>query len=249
VARLAPGAPRVDLAHDLPAHDVRAGALLLWRVAPWLAPGVVLAVVDPGVGTARRAVAVDVDSVGGPLSLVGPDNGLLLPAALAAGRITAAVELAPPARRPPGATFAGRDLFAPAAGRLAAGTPIGELGAPIDPATLTGDAVPSPDLERTLAEGAHGVVLWVDHFGNAQLNVTPAHLTELGPDLVAELPGGRAVPVRVAATYEELGPGTLGLVTDSYGWSALSLDRASAAATYGLAPGDRVTVRAAGRFP
>ena len=144
LATHAPAADRIDLTHQIPAHDIRAGALTLWRAAPWLVPGVILGVVDPGVGTERRAVAIEVaggvagahpsgahsgDQTAGahpapsPTVLVGPDNGLLLPAAHLLGPITAAVEL-PPNPDAPGATFAGRDVFAPADGRAAAGTPV-----------------------------------------------------------------------------------------------------------------------------
>ena len=93
IAQLAPGVTVIDLTHQVPAHDVRAGALTLWRAAPWLAPGVILGVVDPGVGTSRRAVVIEVAGAGAVL--VGPDNGLLLPAATSLGRLTAAVIAAP----------------------------------------------------------------------------------------------------------------------------------------------------------
>jgi S-adenosylmethionine hydrolase len=249
LARLAPGVPVVDLTHDIPAHDVRTGALTVWRNVAWLAPGVVLAVVDPGVGTARRAVAIETVAPGG-LWLVGPDNGLLLPAALAAGGIARAVALTDPAwhlagagEAGRGATFAGRDVFAPVAAHLSRGVDLGRLGPPVDPATLLGR--PVDDAVRT-AEGVTGEVLWVDRFGNAQLNVRPDELDHLGPDLAATLPGAGAsrtwTLVRVGA-YADLPPGAWGLVTDSYGLCSICGDRRSAAEALALRPGDPVLIR------
>jgi S-adenosylmethionine hydrolase len=229
IAAHAPGATVVDVTHQVPAHDVRAGALTLWRAAPWLAPGVILAVVDPGVGTNRRAVAIAAAQAG--VVLVGPDNGLLLPAATSLAPITAAVELhalPPPDGR--GATFAGRDLFAPAAGRAAAGADLLSLGDPIDPASLAGDPVPVP--QPTPGDGLGGQVLWVDHFGNAQLNLRPADADHLGA--VVTLTAGRyRGPARRAATYAELDPAEVGLVTDSYGLLSISCRGASAAVRLG----------------
>lgn len=119
VVREAPGAPLVDLTHEIPPFDVRAGALALERSVPHLGPGVVLAVVDPGVGTGRRAVAVSVAEMSGPRHFVAPDNGLPTFALEALGEPTSAIVLAR-GENPTGhgTTFDGRDLFAPAAARL-----------------------------------------------------------------------------------------------------------------------------------
>lgn len=233
--RHAPHATVVDVTHRIPAHDVRAGALTLWRAAPWLAPGVILAVVDPGVGTARRAVAVEV--AGAQAVLVGPDNGLLLPAALHLGPITRAVELdGDPAPR--GATFAGRDLFAPAAGRAAAGAGVEELGRTIDPDSLAGEPVPEPT--RT-SDGIRASVLWVDRFGNAQLNARPDD-TGPGP-LQLEAGDGPAVGLRVVGSYGGIAPDEYALVIDSYGHLSICSDRSPAAARLGLTAGDDVLLR------
>ena len=254
LARLAPGVVVVDVTHQVPPHDVDSGARTLWRAVPWLAPGVVLAVVDPGVGTARRPVAVEVGVAG--LALVGPDNGLLLPAALAAGPISAAVELdmaavtaaigpgiATPGASPRrGVTFDGRDLFAPAAAVLAAGGDIGRLGTAIDPSSLAGGSLPSP---RRTAGGLEGQVLWIDRFGNAQLNVTAADADPLGPRVTVRAgnPPGTFRAVRADA-FAGLPLGWLGLVTDSYGLLALCADRAPAAAQLGLRVDDPVLLAA-----
>lgn len=239
IARRAPDVPVVDLTHQIPPHDVRAGALTLWRAAPWLTPGVILAVVDPGVGTSRRGVAVEVAAAG--VVLVGPDNGLLLPAATSLGALTAAVEL--PAHHEGGATFAGRDVFAPAAAELALGAALSRLGPPIDPGGLAGSPVPRPHA------GPDGslrvVVLWVDRFGNAQLNARPADADHLGP-LVDLHAGAHTWPARRVAAYDDLDASEVGLVTDSYGLLAASCRRAPAAARLGLRPGDEVRIGPAG---
>jgi S-adenosylmethionine hydrolase len=203
-----------------------------------LAPAVVVAVVDPGVGTARRGVALQTT---GGLILVGPDNGLLTPAAHGAGKIAAVVQLPAPAVPPPGATFAGRDVFAPAAARLAAGEPLAELGPPVDPASLVGGPLPEPRVE---AGALHAEVLWIDRFGNAQLNVTPDDAETLGPSVRVDLGGRTEVMARVRA-YAEISAGRLGLVTDSYGLLALSRNQGSAAAELGVEVGDPVVLHRA----
>jgi hypothetical protein len=256
IAWLAPTAPVIDLTHRIAPHDIEAGARTLWRTAPWLVPGIVLAVVDPGVGTARRAVAIEVEPAGA--ALVGPDNGLLLPAALRLGPVTQVVELAAGADPEPGpvgsvgsvgsvgATFAGRDVFAPAAARLAAGEAVSALGPALDPATLQGrpiDATP----ERDSDDGSlRAEVLWVDRFGNIQLGLSTADLPAGSGPLRLRLPD-RILPVRVAPAYADLGPGEVGLVNDSYGLLSLCVDRGSAATRTGLVPGATVGLSRQGR--
>jgi S-adenosylmethionine hydrolase len=234
IAGIAPGVPVADISHHVPPHDVRFGALTLWRTAPWLAPGVVLAVVDPGVGTKRRAVAIAVSPA--DVVLVGPDNGLLLPAALRLGPITAAVELEQ-TQTGRGATFAGRDLFAPAAARLAVGADLHELGAAIDPQTLRGEPVPVP--ERRPDGSLRAEVLWIDRFGNVQLNLNPRDAGPLGPVLDVRT-DAHTRPARLVEAYADLQVDELGLVHDSYDLLSISLYAASAAALTGVRPGDPV---------
>ena len=240
--RDAPGVNVVDLNHRIRAHDVRAGALALWRSARWLDASVVLAVVDPGVGTPRRAVAVEV--AGASTVLVGPDNGLLVPCAAALGGATGAVELRTFAAVPgAGPTFDGRDLFAPAAARIASGEwDLASAGEPIDPATLEGAPVRMADPEGTTVVCE---VLWVDRFGNAQLNATPATVTGLGDTVEIEHSNWRDRARRVRA-FAELNPGELGLVTDSYGLIAVALYAAPAAAKLGLREGETVRLTSGG---
>jgi S-adenosylmethionine hydrolase len=236
--RLAPHALVIDITHQVAPHDVRAGALALQRVAPFLAPGVVLAVVDPGVGTSRQAVAVEV----GPDSrwiLLGPDNGLLVPALEALGGPFRAVALGARHRQPGvGATFDGRDLFAPAAAQLCTGAELEDLGPLIDPAGLEPGPRPSTIRRGT---GVATEVLWIDRFGNAQLAARPEDAADLGESVRIVLPRGEVV-ARKASAYADLGPDEVGLVVDSWGMIAVVLDRRSAAGELGLAAGDPVVL-------
>ena len=237
---LAPELTIVDISHEVPPHDVRAGALTLVRAVQYLPDGLVLAVVDPGVGTDRRVVAVETESG----ILLGPDNGLLAPAVAMIGGATRVISLTNEEYQlaTPGPTFAGRDMLAPAAGFLASGVAISELGEEIDPVSLTPGLVPLPSVE----DGALvGEVWWVDRFGNCQLNVDPDELAELGVAPGAHLEvrfGATARQARWVHTYADAKPSELVLLVDSYGLLALALDRKSAAADCGLRAGSAVTL-------
>lgn len=240
IRSIAPHVTVIDLTHEIPAYDVRAGSLALGRSAQYLCPGVVLAVVDPGVGTARRGVAIEVG--GGQSYLVGPDNGLLASAVAMCGGATAVVELTNPEHQlpAPGPTFAGRDVFAPAAAHLCAGLPLSELGPAIDPLTLLPGLIPITREEDgvLIAE-----VLWVDRFGNCQLNVDPDEVADLGRHI--QLRWGESVRTAVRSdTYEGIDPGQPGLVVDSYGMLSVCLGRRSAAAELGLHVGSEVLLQA-----
>lgn len=236
---IAPAAQVIDVTHDIPAHDVRAGALCLARAAQYLCPGVVLAVVDPGVGTDRRGVAIEVGE--GQAVLVGPDNGLLAPAVSMVGGADRAVSLTNaefhlPA---PGATFAGRDIFAPAAAHLCNGVDLLELGDAVDPIALLPGVLPV-----TVEDGNELVceVLWVDRYGNAQLNVDPEEVSAWGRRIQVVWDGGSRTAVRASA-YGELANGEVGLLADSYGLLAVSMPRTSAAGLLGLDAGTQVRLR------
>ncbi|MSY13864.1 MAG: hypothetical protein F2673_12120, partial [Actinobacteria bacterium] len=167
---LAPHVSVIDLTHDIAPFDVRAGSLALARSIPYLPTGIVLAVVDPGVGTSRRAIAIEV--AGGSGVIIGPDNGLLAPAVALAGGAERAVVLDDTQWHldAPGATFAGRDVFAPVVAHLCNGVPLERLGTPIDAALLLPGMVPVP---RDEDGGLACEVTWVDRYGNCQLNVGP----------------------------------------------------------------------------
>jgi S-adenosylmethionine hydrolase len=240
IVDIAPDTQIVDISHDVPPFDVRAGALTLVRAVQYLPAGVVLAVVDPGVGTDRRCIAVEVEHG----YLVGPDNGLLAPAVAMLGgpqRVVALTnaEYQLPA---PGPTFAGRDVMAPAAAHLAGGLAIDALGPDVDPASLVPGLVPLPkeDGNELLAE-----VLWVDHYGNCQLNVAPEQLVAGGVTpggFVQVRSGADERRVRWVGAFAEAKPSELVLLVDSYGMCALALDRRSAADELKVRAGNKVTV-------
>jgi S-adenosyl-L-methionine hydrolase (adenosine-forming) len=239
--QLAHHAVVIDITHQVPPHDIRAGALTLQRAAPFLVPGVVLAVVDPGVGSDRRAVAVEVES--DPRRVfVGPDNGLLAPALDTMGGRGRAVALGERRRQPgtraTGATFDGRDLFAPAAAQLCTGADLGDLGPQIEPDSLVPGPRPSAVPRGT---GVATEVSWIDRFGNAQLAARPEDVADLGERVRLILPS-REVVARRVASFADIGPGQVGLVVDSWGMLAVAFDRRSAAGELGLAAGDEVVL-------
>lgn len=236
--QLAPDAAVIDLTHQVPPHDVRAGGLALARASQYLAPGVVLAVVDPGVGTSRRAVAIEVAD--GESVFVGPDNGLLAAAVSMCGGATRAVELTDVSFHlaAPGPTFAGRDVFAPVAGHLCRGVALTDLGPEVDTVGLTPAMIP---ITREEGGTVVGEVLWTDHYGNLQLNVDPAEVDAFGDRVELRFDGRIRTGVRHDA-YAEIGPGELGLVVDSYGLVSIAVDRTSAAEELGIGTGDEVVV-------
>ena len=247
---IAPDLRIVDVTHEIPPFDVRAGALALVRAVQYLPEGVVLAVVDPGVGTDRRCIAVDVENA----VLVGPDNGLLAPAVAMLGGPRRVHELTSDEHRlaAPGPTFAGRDVMAPAAAYLASGVAITALGPEVDPVTLMPALVPLPD---DAGDGrVAGEVLWVDRYGNCQLNVAPEQLGAAGADrgaavevTVSDLTGTRAARrARWVHTFADARPGELVVLVDSYGMCTLALDRRSAATELGVRAGSAVTLAVEG---
>jgi len=238
IRSIAPDVTVIDLTHEIEPHDVRGAGLTLARSAQYLVPGVVLAVVDPGVGTARRAIAVEVGD--GESVLIGPDNGLLAPAVAMVGGAGRAVALtnADYQLPAPGPTFAGRDVFAPAAAYLCTGVDLTELGDIVDPNTMMPGLMPITREEdgTLIAE-----VLWVDRFGNAQLNVDPEEVSSWG-DRIGLRFGDTHRTARRAGSYGALKTGEVGLVVDSYGLLSVSVDRGSAATDLGLHAGDPVTL-------
>jgi S-adenosylmethionine hydrolase len=238
IARVAPQARVIDLHHGVPPQDVTAGALSLAQAVHY-GPGdaVYLGVVDPGVGTRRRGIAVEA----GPGLLVGPDNGVLMLAAEALGGIRRAVALEPGrvVPWPVSETFHGRDVFAPAAGRLAAGAGLDELGTGIDVDTLSELLVGEPLVESNRVATT---VTGVDRFGNVRLGARPEDLERagLGGDRLSLLRGGAPVPLRRVLTFGDLEASTPGMLEDSAGWLAVVLNGAGAAEVLGLSRGDTV---------
>ena len=245
IARIAPDAQVIDLTHGIRRHAVAEGGAVLAKTLPYTPPGVHLAVVDPGVGSSRRAVAVrvhDDDRV-----LVGPDNGLLWAASQRLGGALAAADVSLSAFRlePVSATFHGRDLFAPVAAHLAAGATLEEAGEAIEPASLVAPQTSAPEIE----EGhvlAH--VVYVDRYGNAVLDVDHDRLPDTGLRLGRRLwvaAGGITLDAMYSLTFGDVAPGQLILYEDPYRSLALAVNRGSAAEVLDLAAGVEVTLRPA----
>jgi S-adenosyl-L-methionine hydrolase (adenosine-forming) len=238
--RIAPDAQIIDITHGIPPTAVLEGALVLANTIAYMPVGVHLAVVDPGVGGPRRALALrDQDE----RLYVGPDNGLLLPAASRAG-IAAAHELVNPeyALESISRTFHGRDLFSPAAAHLARGVPLEALGPPLDPEGLVSLDVPEP----VFADGALvATLLYVDSFGNIALNVTREDVERLnivsGTRIELELAGERYYAV-MARTFADARAGDVILYEDSYGSMSIAISRGSAARMLRAAPGQRLLI-------
>lgn len=235
IARLAPQVRIIDVTHQVAPGEVARAAALLAQTVPHLPPAVHVAVVDPGVGTARRGIAIE--TPGG--MLVGPDNGLLPWAADALGGARAAVELtnrdwfAHPVSR----TFHGRDIFAPAAARLATGAPLGEAGSPLPPEAL----VRLPDPVVTAGDGwLEAEVLTVDRFGNVQLAAPGQALTGLSTAVTV---GG--VPAVRGTTFADAPAGGLVVLVDSADRVAVAVNSGRASVVLGVAPGDVLRITTA----
>jgi S-adenosylmethionine hydrolase len=237
IKRIAPDVQIIDLTHGIPPQNVLHGALVLAKALEYVPPGVHLAVVDPGVGTARRPLVLE-DGEG--RLYVGPDNGLLVPAAEAGGGIAAAHELANPryALDRVSRTFHGRDLFAPAAAHLALGVSAAELGPPLDPEVLVRVTIPEAEISSTRI-GA--TTLAVDRFGNVQLNLGRDVLGAPGTRVALDLPDGRRSAV-VARTFADVAHGELVVFEDSSGSVSLAVSGGSASAALGLSSGQRIWI-------
>jgi len=242
ISQIAPGAPLIDLTHGVARQSVRQGAIALANALPSCPPGVHLAVVDPGVGSSRRAVAV---AAAEDRFLVGPDNGLLSRALDRLGGALDAVELShsPFRLEPVSATFHGRDLFAPVAAHLAIGARLEEAGESIDPGSLATLDLPTPRIgeDSIVAHAIH-----VDGYGNVTLNLDAAMLEDgpiqPGDALEVRAPDGRFEAIW-ARTFSDVGPADVLLFEDSSGALAIAVSGGSAAGLLTLTPDREVTLR------
>jgi S-adenosyl-L-methionine hydrolase (adenosine-forming) len=239
--RIAPEAEVIDITHGIPPQQVLQGALVLCNTLPYMPVGVHLAVVDPGVGSHRRPLAL---RTGDGRLLVGPDNGLLMPAADSLEGVAEAHELANPeyALDSVSRTFHGRDLFSPAAAHLSLGVPLTELGPPIDPGALVRLELPVAEVGQNRIRAA---VLYIDHFGNIQLNLKRRHLEEAGvlPGVTVELELALDRYYAVAArTFADARPGDIILYEDSYGNIAIAISGGSAAELFGAVANQEVRI-------
>jgi hypothetical protein len=240
IAWLAPEARVVDISHGVPRQGVLRGALMLQRALPFAAPGIHLAVVDPGVGTRRRAVVIrtkDEDRL-----LVGPDNGLLVPAAERFGGPAEAVDITRSqfALAGAGGTFDGRDLFAPVAAKLAAGAELADAGEAFDTAELRKLKLPMPSLE---GEALRCQILDIDGYGNASTNAIPEDLPGLGLGMTVQVTGAARVRLPYAIAFADVEAGFPLLFTDSSGALALGVNLGSAATRFQLRPGSELLLR------
>ena len=242
IARIAPDVRVIDVGHEFGQGDIQAGALALMRAIQYLPQGVAVVVIDPGVGTARRAIAARTEWG----VLIGPDNGVLAPAVAMVGGADKIVSIETPEIKlpAPGATFDGRDLFGPAAAVIASGqATLEELGPEIDLNSVMPMMLP---LVEHGEQSVLGEVLWVDHFGNAQLNITPEDLQLVGVGL------GTAIVLKIASAefpiewvnaYGDVEEGEGLLHIDSYGQIAVAVRNGRAVDSYPLDTGMAVTIR------
>ena len=240
ILSIAPGVSVVDLTHEVPGFGVEAGAEILQHGTRYMpADAVYLAVVDPGVGTERRALALRTES--GAL-MVGPDNGLLSPAAASLGGVSEVVVLTNERYQvhPVSNTFHGRDVFAPAAAHLAAGVALSEFGEAADPSSLASCNLPDAE-ERGTREGWLAArIIAIDRYGNARLSIMEE---ESGLGYGAELKvdaGDGAMSVRYVETFGSAKPGELVLVPDSHWRLSLAVNKGNAARALGLKVGGQV---------
>jgi S-adenosylmethionine hydrolase len=247
LARIAPSVRVIDITHQIPPQRVRRGAAVLAQTVPWLPPAVHIAVVDPGVGTARRGIAVQAGDAEQASILVGPDNGLLSWAWAALGGARSAVALEEPAYRLPAvsATFHGRDVFAPAAAHLAAGVPLDALGPAIDLETLI--RLPEPSCVIRPGE-VEAEIRSIDGFGNVQLAAISEQLAAAGVsvgDSVMVRTRESAFPARVGRTFADVPVGSLVVIADSAGYAAVAANGGSAAAVISVGESDLIMLSAA----
>lgn len=242
IRTICPEARIVDITHGIERYDVRRGAIVLRNTLPYMPVGVHVAVVDPQVGTERRAIALRAED---GRVLVGPDNGLLSLAWERCGGIDRVVDItrSPHRLEPVSATFHGRDVFAPVAAHLAAGAALADAGDPLDPASLAVVELPRPRIEDGVLV-AHALLL--DQFGNAGLDVRHEELagTEITLGAAIELEiGGERHLATYAQTFADVGPGELLVYEDAYRTLAIAVNRGDAAATLGLRPDAEVRLQ------
>jgi len=241
IKRFAPDVQIIDITHGIPPAAVLQGALVLANTLPYMPKGVHLAVVDPGVGGSRRPLALQ-DGEG--RLYVGPDNGLLIPSAERLGGIAAAHELANPeyALSFVSRTFHGRDLFAPAAAHLALGVPLEELGPPVAADALVRLDLPEPELGSARIRAT---ILYVDTYGNMQLNLTREHVEQFGivPGTKVELQLTTERYYAVAArTFGDARAGDIVLYEDAYRNISVAINRGSAAEMFSATAGQEVRI-------
>lgn len=241
IKSFAPEVEILDISHGIPPQDISAGAAVLAQAVPYMPPAVHLAVVDPGVGTDRRAIVLSTEA--GPV-LLGPDNGLLWPAATVLGgpNEAFAIENKDLFLSGPSRTFHGRDIFAPVAARLAAGMPFSEVGPRISLDQVVPLETPRARIDD---DHIHSRVAQIDHFGNLQLNTTTGDLEGIGVlpgDAVEVRIGGRTQQALYGQAFSDVPHGRLVLIEDSHRWIGLAVNRGNARDKLEARRGDAVII-------
>jgi S-adenosyl-L-methionine hydrolase (adenosine-forming) len=239
--RIASDLQIIDIDHNVMRQHIRHGAVVLAQSIPFMPEATHLAVVDPSVGSERKAVAIR--SVSGRI-LVGPDNGLLIPGADVCGGIEAAFELSDERYllTPVSQTFQGRDVFAPAAAHIASGVDPAELGPPVEAGSLIRLEMPEPWVHD---DHLHGEVLQVDRFGNLQLNIRQEDLGKVGLTEKSRLElriEGHRLKVTHATTFSDVDPGDFVVIEDSYRFMSLAISNGDARARLRADAGSTVIV-------
>jgi S-adenosylmethionine hydrolase len=242
--RIAPGLPVIDLDHHVPAHDIRIGALRMERFMRLVPSGVHVGVVDPGVGSARRPVAIEA----GPNTFVGPDNGLLtwaVEACTASGTRAAVLDKEEYWLEQRSRTFDGRDVFVPVAAHLARGATLGQVGSEIDPASLV--RLDRPIVRVRSDSEADVEVLQVDDFGNVQLSGDAGTAAALGlaagDALQLSTRGAAPVEATYSTTFADVAEGEVAVLIDSDGCLAVSVNRGRAEARLAAGMANMVTIK------
>jgi S-adenosyl-L-methionine hydrolase (adenosine-forming) len=239
IKRIAPEAEVIDITHGIPRQHVLQGALVLANTVPYMPVGVHVAIVDPGVGSERKPVGLRAKD---GRVFVGPDNGLLLVAAERLGGVEEAVELSERSfmLEPVSHTFHGRDIFSPAAAHIASGVALGDFGPRVEPAALERLEVPEPSVGE---KRVRATVLYVDRFGNVQLNLTAEHLSRVGitpGDRVEVEVGFERYFAAAARTFADARTGDIVLYEDAYRNIALAINRGNAARMFSVRVGDEL---------
>jgi S-adenosyl-L-methionine hydrolase (adenosine-forming) len=238
--RIAPDVEVLDITHGIAPQQVLQGSLVLANTLPYMPAGIHLAVVDPGVGGERKAVAL----AGDGRCFVGPDNGLLLVAAERLGGIEKAVEIqnASYLLEPVSRTFHGRDIFAPTAAHLARGVALDELGPELPVDELARIDIPEPEVGKTRIRAT---VLYIDRYGNVQLNATSDHVESVGlvPGTSVEIDiGFESYFATVGTTFADVRAGDILLYEDAYRNVAIAINGGNAAEMLSARPGEEIRI-------
>lgn len=239
IKQIAPEVEIIDITHGVPRHDVPGGALVLANTLPYMPESVILAVVDPGVGAGRRPLAIRTAQ---GRFLVGPDNGLLSLATARLGGAAEAVELACSAFSLPRVckTFEGRDLFSPVAAHISRGAPLPELGAPVPLDSLKRIELPEPVVD---AGAITATVIYIDRFGNVQLNLRRAQLEAAVASVGSQLyviHGFDGWKVPFVSTYADVQPEEILVFEDAYGNISFSVNQGDAGRMFQIGVGDEM---------